>query len=190
MHYRRALIPGGTYFFTVALADRNSSLLIEQADGLRESFLTVKRRHPFEIVAMVVLPDHIHAIWQLPPGDAGYPTRWSLIKAGFSRGIPKGEQIHPSRAAKRERGLWQRRYWEHLIRDERDLQAHVDYIHHNPVKHGYVVQASAWPHSSLHRYIRMGWVKEDWGVGIEVVGEYGECGGERVGLGSPTYEGS
>jgi putative transposase len=75
---------------------------------------------------------------------------------------------------KRERGIWQRRYWEHLIRDDQDLQAHVDYIHHNPVKHGYVAQASAWPHSSIHRYIRMGWVKEDWGIGVETDEGYGE----------------
>ena len=174
MHYRRALIPGSTYFFTVALADRKSILLIEQADRLREATRIIKLRHPFEIVAMVVLPDHLHAIWQLPPGDADYPTRWSLIKAGFSRGIPKGECVRPSRSAKRERGIWQRRYWEHLIRDDQDLQTHVDYIHHNPVKHGYVAQASAWPHSSIHRYIRMGWLKEDWGAGIEKGGVYGE----------------
>lgn len=88
MYYRRTQIPGGTYFFTVALAERKSRLLAEQADRLREVIRVVKLRHPFEIVAMVVLPDHLHAVWQLPPGDAGYPTRWSLIKAGFSRGIP------------------------------------------------------------------------------------------------------
>ncbi|MDP1646279.1 MAG: transposase [Thiobacillus sp.] len=161
MLYRRAQIPGGTYFFTVALAERKSTLLIEQADRLREVIRIVKLHHPFEIVAMVVLPDHLHAIWQLPLGDADYPTRWSLIKAGFSRGIPKGERIRPSRAAKRERGIWQRRYWEHLICDERDLQTHVDYIHHNPEKYGYMAQASTWPHSGIHRYIRMGWMKED-----------------------------
>ena len=172
MHYRRAHVPGGTYFFTVALADRRSTLLTDQADGLREIVRAVRLRHPFEIVAMVLLPDHLHAIWQLPPGDADYATRWALVKAGFSRGIPKGERVSPSRAAKRERGIWQRRYWEHLIRDERDLQAHVDYIHYNPVKHGYVVRPSAWPHSSIHRHIRMGWLTEDWAgsPGMPVVG--------------------
>ncbi|MGB9130470.1 MAG: transposase [Thiobacillus sp.] len=111
MHYRRALIPGSTYFFTVALADRKSALLIEQVDRLREAIRVVKFRHPFEIVAMVVMPDHLHAVWQLPPGDTDYPTRWSLIKANLSRGIPKGECVCPSRTAKRECGLWQRRYW-------------------------------------------------------------------------------
>ena len=148
------------------------TLLTDQADGLREIVRAVRLRHPFEIVAMVLLPDHLHAIWQLPPGDVDYATRWALVKAGFSRGIPKGERMSPSRAAKRERGIWQRRYWEHLIRDERDLQAHVDYIHYNPVKHGYVVRPSAWPHSSIHRHIRMGWLTEDWAgsPGMPVVG--------------------
>ncbi|MBU1396390.1 MAG: transposase [Gammaproteobacteria bacterium] len=174
MRYRRGQVPGATYFFTVALAERKSALLIEQVDRLREAIRVVKFRHPFEIVAMVVMPDHLHAVWRLPSGDTDYPKRWSLIKANFSRGIPKGECVCPSRTAKRERGIWQRRYWEHLIRDERDLQTHVDYIHHNPVKHGYVAQASAWPHSSIHRYIRMGWLKEDWGIGIEAGGGYGE----------------
>lgn len=174
MHYRRAQVPGGTYFFTVALADRKSTLLIDHVDGLREAIRVVKRRHPFEIVAMVVLPDHLHAVWRLPPGDMDYSKRWALIKAGFPRGIPKDEHIRPSRIAKRERGLWQRRYWEHLIRDDQDLQTHVDYIHHNPVKHGYVAQASAWPHSRIHRYIRMEWMKVNWGIGVAVGGGYGE----------------
>ena len=160
MRYRRAQVPGGTYFFTVALADRKSTLLIERVDGLRDAIRVVKLRHPFEIVAMVVLPDHLHAVWRLPPGDMDYPTRWALIKAGFSRGIPKGECTRPSRTAKRERGLWQRRYWEHLIRDDRDLQTHVDYIHHNPVKHGYVAQASAWPARWMDRSLMVGLVPQ------------------------------
>lgn len=126
MRYRRAQVPGGTYFFTLALAVRKSTLLIEQADGLREAIRVVKYRHPFEIVAMVVMPDHLHAVWRLPSGVANYPMRRSLIKSGFSRGIPKDECIRPSRIVKRERGIWQRRYWEHLLLDEQYLQAHVD----------------------------------------------------------------
>src|SRR3989339_1207269 len=118
MRYRRANIQGACYFFTVALANRESSLLVEQIENLRQAFRLVKQRHPFEIVAMVVMPEHLHAIWQLPPGDADFALRWSLIKSGFSRAIPKHEYIRPSRAGKRERGLWQRRYWEHLIRDD------------------------------------------------------------------------
>ena len=174
MRYRRADTAGGTYFFSVALADRNSALLVERVECLRQVVAEVWQRHPFEIIAMVVLPDHLHAIWRMPPDDADYPKRWSLIKANFSRRIPKQESIRPSRVAKRERGIWQRRYWEHQIRDDGDLQTHVDYIHHNPVKHGYVERASAWPHSSIHRYIRLGWLNEDWGVDGENNACYGE----------------
>lgn len=174
MRYRRAQAPGGTFFFTVALADRNSDLLVSHIDALRTATGNVRARHPFEIVAMVVLPDHIHAVWQLPESDGDYAKRWSLIKAGFSRALPKQEPINPSRLSKRERGIWQRRYWEHQIRDERDLQTHVDYIHHNPVKHGYVSKAVDWPHSSLHRYIRLGWLTADWGIGHEPGEGFGE----------------
>lgn len=174
MRYRRANAAGGTFFFTVVLAERKSALLVERVDLLREAVAEVKSRHPFGIVAMAVLPDHVHAIWRLPPGDMDYPTRWSLIKATFSRGLPRHEAILPSRAAKRERGIWQRRYWEHQIRDDLDLQAHVDYIHHNPVKHGHATRASDWPFSSIHRYIRLGLVDESWGVEREREGAYGE----------------
>jgi len=167
MRYRRANIQGACYFFTVALANRESTLLVEQIDNLRQAFRLVKQRHPFEIVAMVVMPEHLHAIWQLPPGDADFALRWSLIKSGFSRAIPKHEYIRPSRAGKRERGLWQRRYWEHLIRDDNDLSRHVDYIHYNPVKHGMVQRAIDWPHSSIHRYVRLEWLNDDWGAGSE-----------------------
>jgi len=174
MRYRRTNIAGAAYFFTVALANRRRALLIERIDLLREVVSEVKKRHPFEITAMVILPDHIHAIWQMPPDDSDYPMRWSLIKAGFSRGVPKQEHVCASRLIKRERGIWQRRYWEHQIRDEQDLAAHVDYIHHNPVKHGYVMRASDWPYSSIHRFIRMGWMSEDWGFVGDEGGVFGE----------------
>ena len=174
MRYLRANVQGGTFFFTVALADRSSTLLTDRVELLRAVMRLVRQRHPFEIVAMVVMPDHLHAIWQLPEGDAAYPQRWALIKSGFSRGIPKLENIGASRMAKRERGIWQRRYWEHQIRDDRNLQSHVDYIHHNPVKHGYVKSAVDWPYSSIHRYICAGWLPADWGVAREVEGDFGE----------------
>jgi putative transposase len=173
MRYRRADVSGGTYFFTVALADRKDDLLVREIVRLRAAMRTVKQRHPFEIVAMVVMPDHLHALWRLPPDDADYPMRWSLIKSAFSRSLPKYEYIRPSRELKRERGIWQRRYWEHLIRDERDLQIHADYIHCNPVKHGYVSRALDWPYSSLHRYVRLGLLPADWG-GKAIEGEFGE----------------
>ena len=150
MKYRRARMAGGTFFFTVNLANRNADTLVRYCDEFRFVVHKVKQAHPFSIVAMVVLPDHLHTIWRLPEGDSEYPKRWYLIKAGFSRRIPAGETIRPARLAKRERGIWQRRYWEHQIRDELDLARHVDYIHHNPVKHGWVSRAVDWPHSTLH----------------------------------------
>lgn len=175
MKYRRAQIPGGTYFFTVNLADRSSQLLVERISTLREAVRSVKARHPFEIVAWVVLPDHMHAIWTLPPSDTQYAKRWMLIKAAFSSQVPHGERISASRLRKGERGLWQRRYWEHTIADEDDLQRHIDYIHYNPVKHGYARAASEWPYSSIHRYIKAGDITTDWGVAPEGIGA-----GERV----------
>jgi putative transposase len=142
MKYRRATIAGGTYFFTVNLAERKSTLLVDRVDALRASVREVRKRYPFEIVAWITLPDHLHAIWRLPPDDSDFPLRWALIKANFSRAIPRGERIGASRRSQGERGIWQRRYWEHLIRDDLDLQRHVDYVHFNPVKHGY---SQRWP---------------------------------------------
>ncbi len=162
MRYRRAKVPGATYFFTVNLAERQRTLLVDHVDLLRAVFQHVKTVHPFHIDAMVILPDHLHALWTLPEGDADYPVRWALIKAGFSRRIPKGERQNESRLAKGERGIWQRRYWEHLIRDDSDYARHVDYIHYNPVKHGYVRYAKDWPYSSFHRYVRSRILPADW----------------------------
>jgi putative transposase len=164
MRYRRAAIEGATYFFTLVIADRSSRLLTTHIETLRQAMRTVRQRHPFEIVAAVVLPDHLHAIWRLPKGDADFPLRWALIKAGFSRALPPTAAVDSSRAAKREREVWQRRYWEHMIRDETDLTRHVDYIHFNPVKHGHVRRAADWPYSTIHRYIERGDVARDWGV--------------------------
>lgn len=161
--YIRAAVPGGSYFFTVALADRSETLLVERIAALRMAFRDEMQTHRFQIDAIVVLPDHLHCIWTLPPDDADFPGRWRRIKAAFSASLPKTEGVSESRRSKGERGIWQRRYWEHLIRDERDLAAHVDYIHFNPVKHGYVEKAVNWPHSSFHRHVRLGLVSADWG---------------------------
>jgi len=162
MLYRRSRDCGATYFFTVNLADRQSNLLMDYAATLREAFRQVRHRHPFHIDAVVILPDHLHTIWTLPDGDNDYPMRWSLIKSGFSRAIKINEPRCKSRVSKRERGIWQRRYWEHQIRDEMDYNHHVDYVHINPVKHGYVSRASLWDYSSIHRYIKMGVINADW----------------------------
>ncbi|MGC1953665.1 MAG: transposase [Gammaproteobacteria bacterium] len=161
--YRRARIRGATYFFTVNCAERSGNhLLVDHIHRLRPIFCKVKSEHPFEIDAMVVLPEHLHCIWTLPPGDVDYPTRWALIKAGFSRAIAAGERQSMSRIKRGERGIWQRRYWEHLIRDDQDFQRHVDYIHWNPVKHGWVRRVKDWPHSSFHAYVRRGIYPANW----------------------------
>jgi putative transposase len=128
-----------------------------------EPFNNVAR---LETIAICVLPDHIHAVWALPEGDADFSTRWNLIKTGFSRGrdpMPRSA----SKAHKREKGIWQRRYWEHTIRDDADLERHVDYIHFNPVKHGHVTRVVDWPHSSFHRYVERGQLASDWGGDIK-----------------------
>jgi len=166
--YARAFAPGGTFFFTVNLADRFATLLTEHIDELRTSVRRVRDMHPFHIDAMVVLPEHLHAIWTLPVGDTDYPTRWALIKAGFSRRLAKVERISASRSQKGERGIWQRRYWEHQIRNEDDYARHVDYIHYNPVKHGYVSAPRDWPHSSFHRFVRDGILPVDWGANFVI----------------------
>jgi putative transposase len=173
--YRRANIEGGTFFFTVALADRSSDLLTRHIERLRYIYASVQQRHPFETIAICVLPDHLHALWRLPPDDADFPLRWSLIKRGFSPDLPDDAPRTPSKIAKRERGLWQRRYWEHAIRDEADLARHIDYIHFNPVKHGLVSRVCDWPHSSFKKYVTRGVLPPDWGGNVgEISGRFGE----------------
>lgn len=154
MEYRRVRIAGGCYFFTVALADRKSDLLLKNINLLRAAVREAKTNHPFTINAMVVLPDHIHAVWTLPESDDDYSKRWMLIKRRFSMSLPKTEMINSTRLHKRERGIWQRRFWEHAIRDEKDFLNHINYIHQNPVKHGYVNNAEDWPYSSLQKFLK------------------------------------
>jgi putative transposase len=152
-NYRRLYVPGGTYFFTVNLRDRRSRLLVEHIDDLRAAYAYVAARHPFTTVAVCVLPEHLHCLWTLPADDRDFSTRWRLIKTEFSRAIPKTVDAHTD-LRDGERGIWQRRFWEHLIRDERDFDAHLGYIHFNPVKHGHVTNVDDWPHSSWHRFKR------------------------------------
>ena len=173
--YRRARYEGGLFFFTVVLAERRSNLLIDEVGRLRRSFRSVRQRYPFETVAVCVLPDHLHAVWALPDGDVDFPTRWSLIKRNFSSGLPPSPARSTSKIARREKGIWQRRYWEHAIRDEADLERHVDYIHFNPVKHGHVARVCDWPYSSFHRYVAKGMLTPDWGGDMRTIqGEFGE----------------
>jgi putative transposase len=174
-NYRRNFVPAGSFFFTVNLVDRRSGLLVAHVDRLRKAFRDVRQRHPFEIDAIVILPDHLHAIWTLPEGDADFSLRWRLIKSAFSHGLPRGERISASRASKGERGIWQRRYWEHTLRDEADFERHVDYIHFNPVKHGHVRRVQDWPHSSFHRMVEPGVYPLDWaGDALGEAGAFGE----------------
>ena len=169
--YRRAWLPGGTYFFTVNLLQRQGNdLLTRHADLLREVVRTVRKRHPFHIHGWVVLPDHLHCVIELPPGDADFATRWRLIKMGFSKAMPQGEELSDTRVRRGERGIWQRRYWEHLIRDDADFRAHMDYVHINPLKHRLVERVVDWPYSTFHRLVDAGVYPVDW-AGGEVNGD-------------------
>jgi putative transposase len=174
MRYRRADTAGATYFFTLNAADRQGRVLLDNIDALRESFRRVRARHPFELDAIVVLPEHLHMLMTLPRDDADFATRIMLIKQGFSRKVPRGERVSASRAQRGERGLWQRRYWEHQIRDEADFERHVDYIHFNPVKHGWASRPIDWPHSSVHRYVQQGLLEAEWALALGVDGRFGE----------------
>jgi len=169
--YTRARIPGGTFFFTVALLERRRRLLTTHVEALRAAFGEVRCRHPFTIDAIMVLPDHFHTAWTLPPGDSDFSTRMRLIKSTFNRAIPATECLSDARRARGERGIWQRRFWEHAIRDEDDLRRHVDYIHYNPVKHGHVRLVRDWPHSSFHRYVEAGIYPSDWAGTAEAVSD-------------------
>ncbi len=173
VNYRRNLVPGGTYFFTVALANRRSSVLVNNVDSLRQAFLTTRAERPFEIDAIVILPEHLHAIMTLPPTDLDYSGRWRRIKSLFTRAIlNSGASI--TRDSRGEYQLWQRRFWEHTIRDDGDFERHVDYIHFNPVKHNLVPRVADWPHSSFHRHVQRGVLPQDW-AGV-VGGGHGNFG--------------
>jgi putative transposase len=174
-NYRRNFLSGGSFFFTVNLADRRLRLLTAHVGTLRRAFRDVRRRHPFDLQAIVVLPDHLHAVWTLPEGDSDFALRWRLIKTIFSHALSLDERVSASRAGKGERGIWQRRYWEHTLRDEGDLARHVDYIHFNPVKHGHVKRVMDWPYSSFHRMVKLGIYPLDWaGEATENAPSFGE----------------
>lgn len=160
--YRRTTIIGATYFFTLNLQNRKSTLLTQHVDKLRFSFKKVQANHPFAIDAIVILPDHLHLMMTLPQDDLEYSKRLNLIKGAFSRQIEPYEPISISRHRKRERGIWQRRFWEHCIRNNTDYQQHINYIHFNPVKHHHVSYPNQWPYSSIHRYIQLGILPEHW----------------------------
>ena len=160
--YRRNRVPGGTFFFTVNLLERRSNLLVREIDLLRDAVRRVRTCRPFHIDAWVVLPDHMHCLWTLPPGDTDFPGRWRAIKIAFVKGLPVGEPRSSVMVGRGERGIWQRRYWEHTIRDDRDFAAHMDYVHFNPVKHGLAGHPANWPYSSFRRCVDAGLYPIGW----------------------------
>ena len=164
-NYIRHELSGRPIFVTIKSLP-HCAILVEQRDVLRAAIATVQSRRPFVIAALVLLPDHLHAIFDLRPEDEDFSTRISVMKVLFSKRIAvEDESLSASRSVRRERGIWQRRFYEHIIRDERDLQNHIDYIHINPVKHGYVKRVQDWPHSSFHRYVREGNLPSEWAGG-------------------------
>ena len=172
--YRRSRLAGQSYFFTLGLQDRSASTLTDHIGLLGLAIRVAKARRPFVMTAIVVLPDHLHCIWKLPDDDSDFPARWRAVKAGFTHQLLQIGIGLPKRA---EGGyaLWQRRFWEHRLRDEDDLARHLDYIHFNPVKHGWANRAADWPHSSFQRHVAMGHYEPDWGLAIDAPGDFGEA---------------
>ncbi len=171
-NYRRAFIPGGSFFFTQVVDKRRPLFSDPAAVALLGSiFRRCLMRWPFTVNAVVVLPDHLHAIWSLPPGDSEYSKRWGWSKKEFTKHwlqIGGSESVISSaRKRERRRGVWQPRFWEHTLEDEEDFERHFDYIHWNPVKHGYVRCPHDWPHSSFHRYVQLGVYDRNWGCFTE-----------------------
>lgn len=165
--YRRNWISGGSRLFTVTLQDRGSNLLVDEIVRLRRIVHRVRRWYPFRIDAWVVLPDHMHAVWTLPEGDAKFALRWRQIKAGFSRGLDCPGNDHRSRDASEETDTWQPRNREYVIRNEEDFRRCLDYVHMNPVRHGLVDRAIDWPYSTFHRYVAGGTYPEEWGGRVD-----------------------
>jgi putative transposase len=166
--YRRAYVPGGTYFFTVVTFKRDQILTTELARScLHTAWEHVQRYHPFRAEAVCLLPDHLHCIWTLPANDVDFSRRWRIMKGIFSKQylVAGGREAirNSSRKRKGEAALWQRRFWEHWIQDEEDFQKHFDYIHFNPVRHGHVNEPVKWPWSSFHRHVSLGRYDLNWG---------------------------
>jgi putative transposase len=166
MRYRRAVVPGGTFFFTLVTYKRRPIFAAPQAvELLRSTFRHTLEHLPFTVIASVILPEHMHFIWTLPPEVSDFSTRWRLIKSDFTRHWCAKESLSESasRVLKGEKDVWQRRFWEHVIRDEFDLSRHIEYIHYNPVKHGLVSSPGDWEFSSFKKFVREGFYPADWG---------------------------
>jgi len=179
-NYRRAKTKGGTYFFTVVSYRRQKILCHENVrQALREGIREVQKTHPFIIDGWVLLPDHLHCIWTLPPDDADFGIRWAMIKRFVTKQcnwLRRSDLMTASKRKRKESTLWQRRFWEHQIRDELDYEKHMDYIHYNPVKHGFTTAVKDWPYSTFHRYVKEGIYDENWAEDaiLSIVEEFGE----------------
>ena len=180
-NYRRGSLKGGTYFFTVVTYRRQQILCNKNImAALRNGIQDARKHHPFEINGWVLLPDHIHCIWTLPANDANFSIRWAIIKRTVSKqcgpSLQREGWVNESRLRRKESALWQRRFWEHQIRDECDYERHMNYLHFNPVKHGYVKSVADWPHSTFHRYVNQGVYEKDWASNDSdtIAREYGE----------------
>jgi putative transposase len=173
--FRRLFVPNGSYFFTVNLLERRGNRrLVDNIDTLREAVRKTKQERPFRIDAWVVLPEHVHMMLTLPPNDTDFSSRIRAIKIRFNRAIPATERRSETRVNNGERGIWQRRFWEHLIRDEGDFEKHFDYVHYNPVKHGHGTKVADWPYSTFHRCVEGGLYSPDWAGGDAVNVTIGE----------------
>ncbi len=171
VNYRRNRVQGGIYFLTITLADRSANVLVDEIDLLRSAMQATRNSHPFHVDAICVLPEHLHLLLTLPEGDADFSRRVQGLKSRFTKALAKREPL--TRDARGEYSLWQKRFWEHTIRNEDDFRAHADYIHFNPVKHGLVARLTDWAHSSFHRFVNDGIYPVDWG-GTNVEGKFGE----------------
>ena len=170
-NYKRVRLEGGTYFFTVVTMNRMPILTTPLARRcLSKAFALTKKRYPFKLKAICLLPDHLHCVWTLPESDSDYSTRWSFLKGTFTRLYLNGGGVqgtkNASRKVRHEAGIWQRRLWEHLIRDDKDYYNHLDYLHYNPVKHGLVKSPAEWKWSTFAKYVKAGLYDEDWGKGV------------------------
>ncbi len=183
--YRRYFVPGGTYFFTIVTYDRHPILTDDLGRlHLHNAFIKIKRKMPFHQLACCLLPEHLHAIWIMPPNDANYAIRWKRIKEEFTQAwlAAGGREAHvtPSQQKRGERGVWQPRFWEHTLEDENDLEAHFDYIHWNPRKHRLVTRIQDWPWSTFHKHVRLGHYAMDWGgtepTNFSTIESFGEPG--------------
>lgn len=173
-NYRRAYEKGATYFFTVNLKNRNSTLLTDNISLLTNAFRLVAKSYPFQTDALVVLPEHLHAVITLPDNDCDFSIRWRYIKGEFTRSINYEPHITTANKLRRERGIWQKRFWEHKIRDQRDYNNHINYCYYNPVKHGYVSQVKDWKYSTFHRDVKRGLFTKKWASNKKFAGGFGE----------------